>query len=282
MTQLRLFDEPVAPLPTLGGRSVGTVQAKSLLNRGAGYSSAFDYTLNPYVGCTFGCGYCYAAFFVPDARRAEEWGQWVEAKENALDLLRRARDVEGRRIYLGSVTDPYQPVERRFEITRRILEHLASLPRQPRLVVQTRSPLVLRDLDLLRRFERLRVNVTVTTDDDSVRRHYEPDCPSIGRRLVTLRRLKEAGIRTGACLAPLLPVRDIPAFAGTLASLRADVVVAQPFHVSRGPFSSGTRDIAMRLAEEDGWTLASYRETVREIRAQGIPLYEGRAGFMPE
>jgi len=181
------------------------VPAKSILSKASGYIGAFDYTLNPYKGCAFGCDYCYAAFFAESASRMGAWGDWVEAKENAVSLLSRLGGrIAYKSIYMSSVTDPYQPIELKLQLTRQLLE--AMLPHQPRLVVQTRSPFVLRDLDLLRQFKVMRVNMTVTTDDDSIRKEFEPQCPSIRQRLEAIEKVKAAGVRTGICLTPLLPV----------------------------------------------------------------------------
>src|SRR3954470_539596 len=95
----------------LGQTSIEYRQASSILTQSSGFIDAFDYTLNPYSGCTFGCSYCYAAAFVRDQERRESWGQWVRVKENALELLRKQRrkPLDGVAIYLSSVTDPYQP-----------------------------------------------------------------------------------------------------------------------------------------------------------------------------
>ena len=134
---------------------------------------AYDFTLNPYSGCSFGCTYCYAAFFSRDVAKRDSWGYWVSVKENAVELLekrlrKRPESLDGKLIYMSSVTDPYQPVERELKLTRRLLEVMAD-GHTPKLVVQTRSPDVTRDCGLFRRIEenggRVQVNMTVTTDD---------------------------------------------------------------------------------------------------------------------
>lgn len=288
MNQASLFeDESPIPIPIpvpgrMGRVEVRSVQSRSILSRASGQADAYDFTLNPYVGCAFGCAYCYAAFFVPDEARAASWGEWVDVKTNALALLMRQRRLPGARVYLGSVTDPYQPVERETGLTRSLLAFMVELKPQPRIVVQTRSDLVLRDVDLLRRFAHLRVNVTVTTDSDAVRKRFEPACPGISRRLAALRELKAAGLRTGACLSPLLPVENVPEFAATIAALDADVVVAQQLHTTRGRFAAGTREPALELARESGWNEAAYARTVAELRSRLPHLYEGKDGFFPE
>ena len=136
----------------------------------------YDFTLNPYGGCSFGCTYCYAAFFSRTKQGRDTWGKWVDVKENAVELMdkRRAGSLDGKLIYMSSVTDPYQPVERDLELTRKVLEIMADR-HKPKLVVQTRSPDVVRDVDLFQRIEanggRVQVNMTITTDDEDVRAH---------------------------------------------------------------------------------------------------------------
>lgn len=157
----------------LGQSAVAYIDAKSILTESSGFIKAYDYTLNAYSGCTFGCSYCYAAFFVRDREERDGWGRWVKVKENALELLqkRRRKPLLDATIYISSVTDPYQPIERELSLTRALLEELLAY-HQVRLVVQTRSPLVVRDLDLLAQFPAVRVNMTVTTDDEAVRKAF--------------------------------------------------------------------------------------------------------------
>ena len=159
------------------------IESRSIFNPATGYIArgGFDFTCNPYVGCTYGCTYCYAMFLPQNRRPKDEWGRWFDAKRNAVELAERsARKLAGQAVYLSSVTDPYQPAERSLFLTRGILEAL--LPYQPRLVVQTRSPLVLRDIDLLQQFRRVRVNLSIPTDSDEVWRAFEPKSPPLARR----------------------------------------------------------------------------------------------------
>ena len=135
--------------------------------------NTYDFTLNPYSGCSFGCSYCYAAFFTRDQAQQDNWGLWVNAKQNAAQLIEDLKpgELDGKRIYMSSVTDPYQPLEQRILLTQQILEAMAKHHR-PKLVVQTRSPLVTRDIPLFQEIEqrggRVQVNMTVTTDDEDV------------------------------------------------------------------------------------------------------------------
>ncbi len=153
----------------------------------------YDFTLNPYSGCSFGCTYCYAAFFSKTPERRDTWGYWVDVKENALTVLRRMRTpLHDKTIYMSSVTDPYQPIERKLGLVRSLLEELVR--HQPRLVVQTRSSLVTRDIDLFRQFDHVQVNMTVTTDSERVRRAFEPHCSTNRKRLEAISTVKRSGM----------------------------------------------------------------------------------------
>lgn len=144
--------------------------------------------LNPYSGCSFGCTYCCAAFFSRNTQRRDSWSKWIPAKENAIALLakRKPGALDGKLTYMSSITDPYQPVERELRITSGLLELMAKR-HKPKLVAQTRRPLAARDCKLFQRIVkndgRVQVNMTVTTDDEDIRRAFELFCPSNPRRL---------------------------------------------------------------------------------------------------
>src|SRR5436309_7991524 len=217
------------------------INARSIFSAATGFirRGGFDWTCNPYVGCNFGCVYCYAMFLPQNRRPREEWGRWVQAKRNAVELAhRQAPRLAGQAVYLSSVTDPYLRAERSLFLTRGILEALA--PHQPRLLVQTRGPLVVRDVDVLRRFDRVRVNVSIPTDSEDVRRAFEPKAPPLQRRWQAAAELRAAGIPVGLCLTPLLPLEDAPAFASRIAAFRPEVLVVQDFHDSHGAFGADT------------------------------------------
>src|SRR5438552_12421231 len=159
------------------------INARSIFSPATGYilRGGFDWTCNPYLGCSFGCTYCYAMFLPQNRRPREDWGKWFQAKINAVELARKhARKVAGQALYLSSVTDPYLPAERSLFLTRGILEAL--VPHQPRLLVQTRGPLVVRDIDVLSRFDHVRVNLSIPTDSETVRGAFEPQAPPLERR----------------------------------------------------------------------------------------------------
>ena len=241
--------------PRLGRASIAAVRGTEILNRGTGFLKGWDWTLNPYRGCSFACDYCYASNFAGSEAKQENWGQWVEVKTNAAERLSAIPRgaLNGNTIYMSSATDPYQPVEQKTGITRQALELLAE--RQPRvkLVVQTRSPLVCRDAALLREIEehggRVQVNVTVTTDSEPVRRVFEPYCPSIPARLKAVAELAGAGVQTCVTVSPMLPLADPTAFAQALLETQALRFTFQAF---RPPQQAGIRMKAMtdRKAEE--------------------------------
>ena len=228
-------------------------QTGEILTKASGFMDAYDFTLNPYSGCSFGCTYCYAAFFSRDTENRDNWGYWVNVKENAVELLRkrlkRTPDaLDEKLIYMSSVTDPYQPVERELKLTRRILEVMAEGHR-PKLVVQTRSPDVTRDCDLFRQIEdnggRVQVNMTVTTDDEDIRRTFEPFCPANHVRLEAIKQVQAEGIDACITMTPLLIVNSPYAFADRLVDTGVKKFIAQPFHFTRGKFVANTRQKAL-------------------------------------
>lgn len=257
-------------------------QAKSILTQPSGFIGMFDYTLNPYSGCRFGCHYCYAAFFAKTSAQQEDWGRWLGVKENALELLRkkRKRPLINKTIYMSSVTDPYQPIEGKLKLTRSLLQELIDY-HQVNLVIQTRGTLVTRDIDLLQQFKHIQVNMTVTTDDESVRKAFEPTCPPNQHRLQAIKQIHDAGIQTVITLTPLLPVRDPAEFAETLAQTGVPRFVVQYFHVTKSRFVAGTGEKARQLCTEMDWTEKRYQAVSDILRARVLNVQEGQAGFIP-
>ncbi len=279
-----------APLiPTVLGRTlVDRIDSKSILTPTSGFMSRYKFTLNPYVGCSFGCEYCYARFFAPSERHRETWGRWVTVKKNAVNLINEACRSEALKsddtVYMSSVTDPYQPIEKQIRLTRAVLESVLDAGVQPRLTIQTRSQLVTRDVDVFQRFERIRVNVTVTTDSDEVRRRYEPHCPSIAARFKALKALSAAGVRGGVSISPMLPIDDVESFGERLADLNADEYVTQYLKPGRSRFAAGTSVEAAQMAREDGWTASEYRRArtvLSRVLGDQRTLLEGEEGYAP-
>jgi DNA repair photolyase len=164
---------------------------------------------------------------------------------------------------MSSATDPYQPLEQRVELTRRILEII--VPKQPFLVVQTRSPLVTRDIDLLQQLHQVRVNMSITTDSDEVRKKFEPSCASIDRRLEALGEVSYAGIPVTVCISPMLPIENPMRFARRILEINPARVVTGYFHQSERQFAASTRPGAVSMAKEFGWTRDDYTRTLREL-----------------
>ena len=294
---LPLLDGPTdAERPARFGRaSIEYEPARDILTRATGFMDAYDFTLNPYAGCAFGCTYCYAAFFSRSTKDRNTWGEWVRVKENAVELLARRRtgSLDGKRIYMSSVTDPYQPIERKLDLTRGLLRVLATR-HQPKLVVQTRSPDVVRDADLFSEIVsaggRVQVNLTVTTDDEDVRRAFEPSCPSNGRRLEAVAELTQKGIDTCVTMTPLLLVQDARRFASDLGATGVKKFIVQPFHFRSGKFVAGTRDVALGILTKKlecgqhgvpGRYLEHYDRVRDTLRSELPRLGEGKDGFKP-
>lgn len=262
-------------MPDLAARSIFT-PAAGFIKRGG-----FDYTCNPYLGCTFGCEYCYAKHLPQNRRPVSEWGRWFDAKANAGELAEKyAAKLAGKSVYISSVTDPYQPAERSRGLTRRVLEALLRV--QARVVIQTRGPLVMRDLDILSQFQSARVNITIPTDDDATRRLFEPKAPPLEGRWLALGECRAAGIATGLCVTPTLPITDVSSFVGRIRRLEPDVLVIQDFHDAAGRFGADTGPEARARAAELRWDAASYADFAAALRAAYPgPVYEGEAGFFP-
>jgi DNA repair photolyase len=260
------------------------LDVSAILTRGTGFMDAYDYSLNPYMGCEYGCTYCYAAFFARSTDLTDRWGYWVTIKRNAIEKLRRMRtDLTGASIYMSSVTDPYQPIERDVGLTRALVEEL--IPFAPRLVVQTRSGVVVRDLDLLLKVDEAgghtTVNITITTDSSRVRRAFEPRCPTNKVRLDAAARLVTAGVDTAITLSPLLPIEDVDRFADDLLASGVERFVVQPFHPERGRWVRGTREEALALTRSMGWDDLAYRRVVGQLQERLPVLLEGKEGFAP-
>ena len=191
---------------------VREAEARSILSPTSGFiaEAGFTHSLTPARNCTYGCVYCY----VPTMRFQgglkpedwQRWGQFTTFKTNAAELL--LRSLRGDEIiYCSPLVDPYQPAELSRQQMPAVLEAL--LERPPKVfVIQTRGPLIIRDMDLLRELSRrttVRLSFSITTDREEVRRLYEPHCEPIAERLDTMRKLRAEGIETHATLSPLLP-----------------------------------------------------------------------------
>jgi len=248
---------------------VREVRAKSILNT----SKIYDYCLNPYTGCQVGCRYCYARLFIPRySGHSEPWGEFVDVKVNAPDLLRKQllRAKRGT-VWVSSVCDPYQPLEAEYQLTRRCLEEL--LAHQFPVCIQTKSALVLRDLDLIRQFREVEVGFTIATDDEGMARLFEPEASPLRERAAALAEFRQQGVKTFAFLGPLLP-----GSADRLAELVAGKV--DYAYIDRMNYSPHVRAFyaAHGLAEylEEGFFLAQARKLEAALRRHRVsfkPVY---------
>ena len=284
-----------------GNVNIYAKKSQSLLNKATGFISAYDFTLNPYRGCQYGCSYCYAAAFSPNPQMRADWGNWVIIKENAAQLLRkeltRWRKKHGNidpKIYMSTVTDPYQPIESKWEITRDLLEIMVEY--KTTLVIQTRSPIITRDIDFLQRFKNLAINMSIPTGSESVRKDFEPRSPSIKARLNALKKIKHS-INLNQGYAPKLAVTITPTLP-TLSEQQEDFiqqlkmvdrVVLQPFHSSsKRSLVASTRDNAETLKAKYAWWYENEEQNYYDFREKLISLLpdveikEGKTGFVYE
>jgi len=188
------------------------------------------YSINPYAGCAHGCRYCYATYVKRFTGHIEPWGSFVDVKINAPEVLKRelkraenaqralASEYNNKQIHtfgfpqgtqygsiiISSVTDPYQPLEARYMITRRCLEVLTLF--QFSVDILTKSPLILRDIGIISKLKNVEVGLTITTDNEDMRRIFEPHTAPIPARISALKRLHEKGIKTYAFIGPILPM----------------------------------------------------------------------------
>lgn len=176
------------------------VLAKSILSP----SKIYPWVINPYTGCAHRCSYCYASFMKRFTGHLEPWGDFVDVKVNAVDLLRKEiLKKKPDRVWVSGVCDPYQPLEGKYQLTRQCLAILAEHGWP--VTVQTRSPLIMRDIDILKTGKDWQVGLSITTADDSIRKLFEPSAPPIQARVDALEKLHQAGIHTFVMIAPMLP-----------------------------------------------------------------------------
>lgn len=180
------------------------ILSKKILSEAKGYLDiGFTHSLNPYSGCAFACGYCYVREMPIQKFKEIPWGGWVEIKTNAAEnyrneIIKLRRKNGPVNIFMSSATDPYQPIERKAELTRHILEEMIEHP-PDLLQIQTRSPLITRDLDLLLKLKEkceILVSMTIETDREDIKQIFSPYAPGIKLRVKALREVHDAGLFT--------------------------------------------------------------------------------------
>jgi DNA repair photolyase len=180
--------------------TVKEILSKSILSK----SQIYDYAVNPYIGCSHSCAYCYAAYMGRYTGHKERWGDFVDVKINASELL--AKEIKKKhmgQVWVSGVCDPYQPLEQEYQLTKRCLEILVA--RRWPVVIQTKSPLVVRDISILEKAKDIEVGFSIATADEGIRKLLEPGAPPIKERINALGILHSRGIKTFAMIAPILP-----------------------------------------------------------------------------
>lgn len=184
---------------------VNIIPAKSILTRSN--LPVADYSANPYTGCEHACKYCYASFMKRFTNHPEDWGTFVDVK--MWPSLKHTEKLKGQEVFIGSVTDPYQPAEETHKQTRTLLEELKGSG--VKISIATKSDLVMRDIDLIKTFKDARVSFSINTLDETFRAEMD-NAVSIERRLAAMKALHDEGIRTTCFISPIFPgISDVKA-----------------------------------------------------------------------
>lgn len=212
---------------------VKTIQCRSVLTKSN--LPKVDYCINPYVGCLHGCAYCYARFMKRFTGHAEdEWGHFLDIKENAPAVLRKElqrKKINGT-VLLGSVTDAYQPAEKKYGITRACLEVLAEY--DVPISILTKSSLVVRDIDLFSKFSNCEVGLTIEFSDDRLSSIFSPLALPISERIKALDQLKANGINTYVFMGPIMPELTDPKMIIQLVAGKINYLMAESLNTSCG------------------------------------------------
>nr|WP_255216569.1 radical SAM protein [Pseudenhygromyxa sp. WMMC2535] len=237
------------------------------------------YTLSPYVGCLIGCRFCYAQTRLDPMRSLlrlpqVRWGSYVDVRINAAEVLaEELRSLPRYPIkFCPIVSDPYQAVEKRFEVTRRCLEVIRDAPEPPPALVMTRSTLMLRDLELIRESPSVWVGASIPTIDDEVCAHFEPRAAPASERLAMLRTFKQAGVRCWVVVQPMLP-GNTDAFADAL----AEVVDSVSIGVLRGEHGAEQdfADPRFAAARDEDWQRDQAFALRDALEARGVAVWAG-------
>jgi DNA repair photolyase len=266
-------------------------EARSILSPVSGFlaEAGFTHSLTPARNCTFACTYCYVPTMrVQAGLRPEDWQHWGASttfKTNAAQLLERSLRPD-QVIYCSPLTDPYQPAEQSQCMMPGVLEAVAKHP--PRVfVIQTRGPLILRDLALLReaaKQTKIRVSFSITTDREDVRRIFEPLCAPVEERWRVVETLQSAGIETSIAIAPILPSCPETMIEASVRSTGGPIA-SDPLHV-RAVKRSGatTRDAAIAICNRYGWNEwldPEFQGSVLARMARTAKAFDRQFGFGP-
>jgi DNA repair photolyase len=222
------------------------INCKSALSPSGIYG--WVYTLNPYTGCEHGCRYCYAPNILRTKRA--EWGRYVKVKRNLPAVLaRELKKKPAGLVGISSVTDPYQPIEEKLNITRYSLELL--LKHKFPVSMITKSPLIVRDIDILSQFEYNEITLTITTLDEKLCKILEPKAPPPSSRLEALKKLSAEDLSTYVFVGPLYPTldpEDVPAFVDKLAGTGVGTIMVDKLNLKPGVWNDV--DVALKTYPE--------------------------------
>lgn len=269
--------------------------ARTILSPVSGFlaEAGFTHSLTPARNCVFGCSYCYVPTMrVQAGLRPEDWKHWGDRttfKRDAAELLGRALR-ESQIVYCSPLTDPYQPAEEQMSLMPGLLDAVARHP--PRtFAIQTRGPLILRDIDRLQKVNvrtRLRIGFSIPTDREEVRRIFESRCAPLDERWRTVAALRDAGIPVAVTIAPILPCDPEGLAARAMEAAGGAPVIVDPLH-TRAVKRSGatTREAAVAICARHGWDEwldpAFQSDVVARLRATvtgaGRAFGSGPAGF---
>ena len=241
---------------------VREIFAKTILSK----SEIYDYAINPYVGCSHSCRYCYAAFMNRFTGHKEKWGEFVDVKINAPELL--AKEIKRKRmgrVWVSGVCDPYQAAEKRYKLTRRCLEILAE--NQWSVTIQTKSSLVLRDIDIFEKIKDIEVGFSIGTADEKIGKLFEPGASPIKERIHALDVLHSKRIQTFAMIAPLLPgadglVEELPGKVDHVLIDRLNYFYANRIYMENN----------LEWAKEEHFFIQNAEELKEGFRRKGIPV----------
>jgi len=273
------------------------LQVRSILNKSVSKRGLpFGKTINPYRGCEFGCRYCFARYTheFMELRNPELFERLIFVKQNAAWLLKQdlRRLRPGEEIAMGTATDPYQPIERRMRVTRSILEVMSEC-RGLKLGIVTKSTLIVRDIDLLKKFaahNQLAIHLSITTPDIKLARILEPRAPRPDLRFKTVSALRDAGLRTGILCCPIMPgINDTPAAFDAMAkrakAAHASFLAANPLFLkpcSKGTFLAFVRQnfpaleasYEKRYYGEVAFVSKAYKKRVADLLAAVVKKYD--------
>ena len=242
---------------------VKEVLSKSILSK----SQIYDYVVNPYVGCSHSCAYCYAAFMKRFTGHREKWGTFVDIKINSPALL--AKEIVKKRVgkvWVSGVCDPYQPLEEQYLLTKMCLELLVAY-NWP-VIIQTKSPLVLRDIEILEKSKDIEVGFSIATTDEGMRALFEPGAPPFKERIKALEIIHSRGIKTFAMIAPILP----GAAAGLVNELAGKVDYVLVDRLNYHYADRLYKEHKMEWAKEDQFFIHESDELKRGLESAGISV----------